>query len=115
MSVNRTDYIVFGWKLPYELKNSKGERINFYDDDKYLPMIEGHPNEPYSLIIDGMSGDYIVFGKIIAEADDDEGWGFNYLTNLIQDPYELISKYHEVFDVKGIIAHPHLFIFSHFH
>ena len=33
MSVDRTDYIVFGWKLPYEMKDSNGEQINFYDDE----------------------------------------------------------------------------------
>lgn len=32
MGVDRTDYIVYGWKLPYDITNSKGEKINFWDD-----------------------------------------------------------------------------------
>jgi hypothetical protein len=114
MSVNRTDYIVYGWKLPYELKDSKGDKIDLWDD-KYLPMIEGHKGEKYSIIIDGMMGDYVVFGMIIDYAYSDEGWSFIHLKNPTLDPNELKDKYRKVFDVEGEVANPYLFIFSHFH
>ena len=113
MSVDRTDYIVYGWRLSYGLKNSKDEEINFWDD-KYLPMIEGHPDEKYSIIRDGMWSDYTVFGKVIADADEDAGWEFTHLNNLKVDPNELKDKYREVFEIEGEVADPYLFIFSHF-
>jgi len=114
MSVDRTDYIVYGWKLPYEMKNSKGEKIDFWDD-KYLSMIEGHPDEIYSLIIDGMMGEYIVFGIVIKQDEDGNGWNFIHLKNPMFDPNELKESYREVFDVEGEVADPYLFIFSHYH
>jgi len=113
MSVDRTDYIVFGWKLPYEMKDSNGEQINFYDDEKYEPMLDGDPDEPYRLIVDGMMGYYVVFGKVIAEAD--VGWDFIHLNNLIANLYEIKEKYRELFNVEGEVVDPYLFIFSHFH
>lgn len=112
MSIDRTDYIVYGWKLPYDMKDSKGQEIDFWDE-KFIPMIEGHKGEEYSLIIDQMMGEYIVFGKVIAE--DDEGWNFTYLTNIVQDSEKLMNKYREVFNVSGRISEPYLFIFTHYH
>lgn len=115
MSVNRTDYIVFGWRLPYEINGPNGEKINFYDEEKYEPMLNGDPDEPYRLIIDGMMGEYVVFGKVITDAENDEGWDFVHLTNLTPNSFELKEKYREVFNVQGEVADPYLFIFSHFH
>jgi hypothetical protein len=113
MGIDRTDYIVYGWKLPYDLKDSKGDKIDFWDD-KYLPMIEGHENEKYSIIIDGMSGEYVVFGIIIAQADESCGWNFVKLNQKQMIPDSLNFRYREVIDEHGPAVDPHLFIFSHF-
>jgi hypothetical protein len=114
MSVDRTDYIVYGWKLPYEMKNSKGDQIDFWDD-KFLPMIEGHEDEAYSLIIDGMMGEYTVFGIVIEQDEDGNGWDFVHLSGVRVNHDHLKDKYREIFDVEGEVADPYLFIFSHFH
>jgi len=115
MGVDRTDYIMFGWKLPYEIKNSKGVELDLWDD-KYLPMIEGHTDERFSIIRDGMSGEYMVFGLSLGNSEIYTGWEFTSLKLDKLDPEELKTKYREVFDLdeKEIIAEPYLFIFSHY-
>lgn len=114
MSVDRTDFIVYGWKLPYKLKNENGE-IDLWAD-KFLPFIEGHKGVEYTLISDGMSGEYNVFGKLIAHATDDgNGWGFKNLDFTATNSEEVKSKYKELFEIDTSPSEPYLFIFSHFH
>jgi hypothetical protein len=114
MSVYRTDYIVYGYNLPYELKNEKG-KIDLCSD-KFLPMIEGHQGEQFSFISDGMCSDYNAFGIVIKSVSEYEGWDFVNLDFKNLDAEKVKSKYREVFDLKeGVsIADPYLFIFSHF-
>lgn len=112
MSVERTDYIVYGWKLPYELKNENG-KIDLWAD-KFLPYIEGHKGETFTLVSDGMCGSYNVFGKLLAHATDDgDGWGFKNLDLSNLNPIEVKEKYKELFNSEP--SEPCLFIFSHFH
>lgn len=115
MSVDRTDYIVYGWKLPYQIKNKNGV-IDLWDD-KYLPMMKGHKGEEYTIISDGMSGGYTVFGKLIISGGDKyEGWEFNDLSIDKLDANSVKAKYLELFELDDIggIGEPTLFIFSHF-
>ena len=115
MGVDRTDYIVYGYKLPYELKNENG-KIDLWDD-KFLPMIEGHQGEEFTLVSDGMCGQYNVFGiRIESGGDKYEGWDFVHLDFKNLDAEKVKSKYREVFELKEDepIAEPYLFIFSHF-
>jgi hypothetical protein len=70
MGVECTTYLMMGIKLPYSVMDEY--KIN--NDDLYLPYIEGHENIKYTLIIDGMNGEYVVFGKVLATLvayDDD--------------------------------------------
>lgn len=91
MGVDRTDYIVYGYKLPYELKNENG-KIDLWDD-KFLPMIEGHQGEEFTLISDGMSGQYNVFGlRIESGGDKYEGWDFVNLDFKNLDAEKVKSK-----------------------
>jgi hypothetical protein len=114
MSVYRKDYIVFGWKLPYDISNGEG-KIDFYSD-KFLPMIEGHRGEDFSIIRDGMCGEYNVFGLVI-ESDDDR-WDFieldsERLIDIKLNTERVKSRYRELFGMDAV-SEPSLFIFSHF-
>ena len=74
MGVTKTDYLIYGWKLSYEFKGKNGKEVaNEWFEDKYLPYIEGHPGIKYTLITDGMCGEYIVFGRLLDHRSDDTG------------------------------------------
>ena len=109
MSVYRRDYIIFGWKLPYDMKYEvDGEDIDFDSEDFETldPM--------YRLISDGMCGSYRVFGKLIAVSpSDDEGWDFLELKPVVKDKKKLISEYVRLFQCIIPPDEPKLMIFTH--
>lgn len=114
MSIDRTDYIVYGWRLPSNPKNPKNEVFNVFDE-KFLPMIEGHWNEPFRIYYDfSQRSGYTVFGIKLKMADN--GWQFaelNFDKNSF-DVEKLKNKYKELFFVDGELTDPHIFIFSHY-
>ena len=67
MGVDRTTYLVYGIKMPYSIMD---EYKVWDNEDTYLPFIEGWEGTELSLIIDGMCGEYCMFGKVIAEAKE---------------------------------------------
>ena len=115
MGVDRADYIVYGWKLSFELKDKDGNKIDFYNE-RYLPYVEGHKGIDFTLVFDGMCGEYCVFGKLIQRASEYEGWQFVNLNLNNLDPDEVKKEYRKVFDIQEneLIADPYLFIFSHY-
>jgi len=114
MGVDRTDYIVYGYKLPYKLKNKNGI-IDIWDN-KFLPMIEGHKGEEFIIVSDGMSGEYNVFGLKISSCDEYTGWDFVELDIENLNAEKVKSKYREIFEPsdEDVIPEPNLLIFSHF-
>lgn len=114
MGVSREDYIVYGWKLPYDFKDSEGNKIDFLDD-KYLPYIEWHEGVEYTIISDGMCGDYNVFGLLVKNCTDNgDGWDFEELNIEDFDSNKVISKYKELLN-NDPEEYPKLFIFSHYY
>ena len=112
MSVDRRDYIIYGWKLPYNMKNRNNEKLNLWDD-KFLPLVEGHKNEEFRIIQDQMCGKYTVFGYKVMSNDD--GWEFKDI--VFNDSFnylKLKNRYVELFDNEIPETEPTLFIFSHF-
>jgi len=120
MSIDRTDYIIYGWKLPFDIKNENGDVIDLWED-KFLSMIEGHPGEEFTIIRDGMCCKYTVFGLRIDSSDD---WDFVNLNILQQFDFRSIKnnrynsdkvkdKYKELFGTD-IETEPYLFIFTHY-
>ena len=107
MGLSRTDYIVYGWKLPLNMTDKDGNEINFWDD-KFLPYIEGHKGEEYTIVRDD---NFMAFGKLVAI--DSDGWDFKHLDTNNLNKEEVKNKYNEVFEVEGSVSDPYLFIFSH--
>lgn len=107
---DRIDYITFGWKLPYIIENKYG-KIDMWND-KFLPYIEGHKGVEFSIIRDGMSNKYTVFGIIINS--DSEGWDFTNIDLNKIDIDKVKSKYLELFG-ENPSTEPTLFIFSNFY
>lgn len=113
MGVDRSDYIVYGWKLPYEILDTEGNEIDVYDE-KFESMMCGFEGEDYTLICDGMCGNYNVFGLNVQSCDGEyEGWDFADIDIKKFDDDKIIAKFIEVFGFEPQ-TEPKLFIFSHF-
>ena len=113
MGVDRSDYIMYGWKLPYEILDNEGNEIDLWDD-KFESVMYQFPDEKFLLVSDGMCGDYNAFGLRVLYCDDDgEGWDFVNLDISSFDSEKVKSKYVELFGIEPT-TEPTLFIFSHF-
>lgn len=113
MSTHRKDHVIYGWKLPFDIKDGNGESIDLWDD-KFLPMIEGHEGEKFTLIIDSMCGKYTVFGLSVASGGDDEnGWDFVSLDYKNLFFKKVTERFSEIFGFEPETK-PELFIFSNY-
>jgi len=65
MSVYRCDYIIYGYKLPYDKELARTLKLE--NNDSY-PYWDGGVDD-YLLKIDDMAGNYIVFGKVLYSND----------------------------------------------
>jgi hypothetical protein len=119
MGVNKTHYIIFGFKVhPNKLKS---EKIDIWSD-KFLPYIEGHKDIPYTIIYDGMCGEYLVFGKLIHKDHDYDSFSFTSISykdffddkenkEVTQAFIDLFGK--EIFnDLED--EEPQMLVFTHF-
>ena len=117
MGIYKENYVIIGYKMPYHLYHKDTEKeLDIYEDDSFLPYIEGHKGIDYILISDGMSGEYIVFGKVIFTSDDvDNGefieLDFNYDSESIKTKY--IELFYDYLDINSI-GDPKILAFSHF-
>lgn len=117
MSVDRTDYIIIGYKMPYDVKFKSGQKLNnlIWEDDKYLPLIEGWVSEDFRLISDGMSCNYIAFGLEIASSDKYLGFEFIEFEINTGDFDHVRSRAIELFsDFDFDFSQPKALIFSHY-
>jgi len=64
MSTSRRDYVMWAVNIGYDKVD--------YDDNE--DVIEGLDGAPFDMVYDGMSGNYVFAGKIIAESDEFEGF-----------------------------------------
>ena len=114
MGVDRSDYLMVGWKLDVD-------KTLDHDDWDIDLMYEEFLD---SIIYDGMSGKYAVYGKIIANADNNyEGFSFTEIKpeSLILTADE-IREFREDFKKLGVgelldcveDQTPKAILFSHF-
>lgn len=114
MGVDKTDYVIVGYRLPYDLADKNGDKIQWYDD-KFLRYVEGWKDEPHALIVDGMSGEYAVFGQVLASGDDSSGFEFTEIDLSKRDDSAVMQKFYLLFkDYINEFERPKLFAFSHF-
>ena len=111
MGIDRTDYVVYGWKFPEKLRDAEGREVDLWAD-RFLPYIEGHQGVEYVIV---RGDNYVVFGFVVAHGgDQDEGWGFEPLDRGLPKPHEVQLKYCELFGYKTLST-PSLFIFTRWH
>lgn len=106
MGVDRTDYLMFGVKLDYDV----------FDWDKHEAEAEGGPDAAFDLVQDGMCGKYVVAGKIIARSDPYDGIEFREIaaSDLPQDVPLLAKTVSDKMGVPLASTDFKLFLFSHF-
>jgi len=123
MGVDRTDYVVIGYKLPHTFDNVvTGKSIDWWDET-FLPYIEGHKGIDCQIILDWMMGDYAVFGKVLQRAYEDTGFEFTEIKYDDDDFDKVKEKFVELFGGYTIMDmldkdfqyDPKLFVFSCFH
>lgn len=110
MGVDRSDYIIYGWKLPADFLKP----VHPYDE-QYLQYVEGRPGESFSMVYDGMSGEYLAFGYLIAHSDEYNGFDFHEIdVSQLPHPDQIKSKFVEVFG-KHPESDPKVLVFTHWH
>ena len=116
MGVNRDDYVIFGWKLPDNFKTDDGVDFEeaMADDWEMYDRIMEDCDEEYEFIRDGMNGEYIVFGKVLAYGEEYEGLGFTVVEtdNLYIDA--LKKKVKKVLNYTPD-TEPKVIAFTHWH
>lgn len=120
MSISKTNYVVYGFNIPKSVLEKEDGFIDL-DDDKLLPFIEGHKGEAFTLVDDGMCGEYTVFGLLVSRQCfyAEEGASINIVdVNDLEDSV-VEEKTREVFgfddEQMRIIGKPKLIIFQHYH
>jgi hypothetical protein len=115
MGVDRTDYVIIGYSMPYRLMSKMGEPIDWWDED-YRPYIEGRRGFEFSIILDN-TGDYAVFGKVLARTNDQVGFGGIREITFEQSDFDRVrDKFVELFDDYDIgnVEKPKILAFSNF-
>lgn len=111
MGVDRRDYIIYGWKLPFWYFKERGIETL---ENKFLPLTEGYKAGSSILIEDGMNGQYCVFGYLHAESGQN---GFEFFelspSDLADSHYDIHQKFIDWFGFKPD-AVPVLMIFAHY-
>ena len=123
MSVNSNTYVVFGIKLDYDELYDKIENSNKEDLweellDKYRESAFGPAKEDFSIIPDGMDGEYVVIGKVLDKTEVYESFpGFANLTISDAEKIEVMSKIMNLMEeLEVVILHdfPKLLVFTHY-
>lgn len=114
MGVDRSDYLIYGYKMPFDYLRSKD--VELFEGNKYMPYIEGWKGEEYSIVHDQMGGKYCVFGYKIIYANEQ---GFDF----VQLPAEtwpvtadqVKAKFKELFGfADDELGEPKVLLFTHY-
>lgn len=107
MGVEREDYLMYGVDVGFDA----------FDDNKHEAEIDGAPNRRFDCILDGMSGQYCIAGKIIAKSEPYDGIGMTTIDpdHLGIDRAGLAKIISEAFSREVTTDDLKLILFSHFH
>lgn len=114
MGVDRSDYLIYGYKMPPDYLASKG--VEIFEGDKYMPYIEGWKCEDYVIVHDQMAGKYCVFGYKILYANE-QGFDFVQLPSAILPvkTEQIEAKFKELFGFgPDELGEPKVLLFTHY-
>lgn len=107
MGVRTSHYVVLGAKLPY--KPGDSERYEAYEFSSWKPKKSG-----LVVIVDGMSGDYIIVGHMLAATGNDESADYFFEpTEITLTPKMFEAAKKDVLDKLGLDIEPKLVVLTH--
>jgi hypothetical protein len=117
MGVDITTYLMYGVKLK-SIDFEKQFEETFPDEEGYYEYlqeeVEGHPNAAFDVVDDNMMGEYIVFGKVIAQMGEREE-EFTVLSDKdFPDASSLIDKINNKLKTDFSNSDFKLLFFNHF-
>jgi hypothetical protein len=112
MGVHKEDFLIIGYKLPYDITDWHNEPYNQY-------KIKGSDYSGFNIIGDGMCGEYAYFGKIIASLnEDDDDWDDVEMSLAKTDAImqEVRDEFVKIFEGKiSLNEHiPKIILFTHY-
>src|SRR5574343_111309 len=112
MSVNCTNYLVFGIKITNQEQIEKfNDIVSEYDGDLDR-MLEQYTKE-LNAIYDGMCGDYLVIGKILSECDNIDEVIYSHDVKDFDDFHYDISEVYDKLFSETLPVLPKLLHFNH--
>jgi hypothetical protein len=109
MGVERKDYIVLGANIKDYVNIN-----DMWEDDKYLPYLEGHYNVEYRIIPSCYDDSYVIAGKVLGEYRDHQGISITNLHDLLPSS-EDCSKVVEFLNQFDENLQPQILIFTHWY
>lgn len=103
MSVQTCQYLIWGIRIPYKENNQLSETHREFMDDSAFKDGVKHKDGIFCLF-DGMNGDFIIIGRVLAKAKDGELLGsppiaLSELTDLEKEL--ILNSIHRNFNIQG--------------
>ncbi len=113
MSVSRTDYVMLGIKYNNSEQFWKSvKQHDFMDKDEFFDDCYDDRFEGITIVEDGMNGEYVVVGKVLAQGEDGEGIQMTPCLKMRSDEYVLQKALDKAFGISGNIQ---IWAFTHWH
>lgn len=106
MGAERTDYVMLAARLEYGTLDN--DVIEEYIDNAYSNKVTIHKG--LTVINDGMNGDYLFIGKVLAKSDED---GFLPMCPTPEGSSEIKKMIQDQFGI--VLALVSVWVFSHWH
>jgi len=114
MGTTRTDYVMLAVKLPFDAIDPELDILYEYNDNGYEQKVTKHNG--LTSVSDGMNGEYIFIGRVIAKVIESSGEGLPIVDCLDYSPEEAEQIRYRMKDLFGIDAPPaSVYAFSHWH
>lgn len=110
MGVDQTHYVMIGVKLTPD--DPAWPSDPYEDEDGWLAFIEGRPDVKLDCVYDGMCGEYLVLGEILASSSEYDGLEF---TEIDFDENSRHAVEGIVSEFLGDTRKATLMAFTHFH
>lgn len=117
MGVSQTNYVFFGLMLDEDELSDIYERDEFFFEN---PILEEYEDgfQGLTLVVDGMSGEYLVFGYMLECGDEIDITSFSIrkIQELINDAKDdgLVDTFNRLFNTIKIEADLKLIVFTHY-